>query len=149
MVDCSLTLDRDLPFGRFGSACPKIVLHPEIAKAPLDEVYLDTTYLNPHYCFPPQPVVINSVSKLAKTLVLGDGASSGDASGSLKAPPAPSGLAKWVTRDESEAAQKEREDKARLRGSRTLVAVGTYSIGKERIVKGTSLSQQALDAGEC
>jgi DNA cross-link repair 1A protein len=125
------------------SACPKIVLHPEIARAPLDEVYLDTTYLNPHYCFPPQPVVIDSVSKLAKSLVLGTGTDTGSAAGSSTAAP-PSGLAGWVTRDESETAQKEREEKARLRGSRTLVAVGTYSIGKERIVKGQLASISRL-----
>lgn len=103
-----------------------MILHPEVAKAPLDEVYLDTTYLNPQYCFPPQPVVIASVSKLARSLVLGGAGAAGPAAG----------LAGWVKRDESAEANLEREEKARLRGSRTLVAVGTYSIGKERIVKG-------------
>lgn len=132
---CQLSMhQRSLNLPR--SACPKIVLHPEVQKAPLDEVYLDTTYLNPHYCFPPQPVVIDSVSKLTKSLVLGAGAGFGGSAAGPSTVAPPSGLAGWVKRDESEAAQKEREEKARLRGSRTLVAVGTYSIGKERIVKG-------------
>lgn len=81
------------------------------------------------YCFPPQPIVIDSVSALVKTLVLG--------SSSTAAPP-PTGLAGWVKRDESEEGVREREEKARIKGSKTLIAVGTYSIGKERIVKGAS-----------
>lgn len=136
----------------FRRACPKIVLHPAIKRAPLDEVYLDTTYLNPQvrvvrspllslleiltrhgwplqYCFPPQPIVIDSVSALVKTLVLGS---------SSTAAPAPTGLAGWVKRDEREESVREREEKARIKGSKTLIAVGTYSIGKERIVKGAS-----------
>jgi DNA cross-link repair 1A protein len=50
-------------------ASPKHILHPAIKKAALDEVYLDTTYLNPNYCFPPQPVVIESVAGLTHAIL--------------------------------------------------------------------------------
>ncbi|ORX37648.1 DNA repair metallo-beta-lactamase-domain-containing protein [Kockovaella imperatae] len=52
-------------------ACPKMVLHPAIARARIDTCYLDTTYLNPRYCFPPQPQVIEACAMLARKEVLG------------------------------------------------------------------------------
>ncbi|GMK55095.1 hypothetical protein CspeluHIS016_0201510 [Cutaneotrichosporon spelunceum] len=53
-------------------ACPKHVLHPAVARAPLDTIYLDTTYLNPQYCFPPQPLVIAACAELAKKIAFED-----------------------------------------------------------------------------
>ncbi|KZT51302.1 DRMBL-domain-containing protein [Calocera cornea HHB12733] len=76
-------------------ACPRHALHPEVRGKRLDLLYLDTTYLNPKYCFPPQPQVIDACAALARRVVLGKPAGKG----------------------------------------KTLVAIGTYSIGKERIVK--------------
>lgn len=52
-------------------ACPAHVLHPAIASKKIDTVYLDTTYLNPQYCFPPQPLVIAACADLARRTVLG------------------------------------------------------------------------------
>ena len=52
-------------------ACPKMVLHPAIARAPIHTCYLDTTYLNPRYCFPPQPQVIEACATLARKEVVG------------------------------------------------------------------------------
>ncbi|KAG0147964.1 hypothetical protein CROQUDRAFT_42137 [Cronartium quercuum f. sp. fusiforme G11] len=63
----------------------------------IDICYLDTTYLNPKYCFPAQEQVINACSDLFQM---------GTKADSLK------------TKDDS-----------------VLVLVGTYTIGKERIVK--------------
>lgn len=48
-----------------------MVLHPDIARARIDTCYLDTTYLNPKYCFPPQPQVIEACAQLARKTVLG------------------------------------------------------------------------------
>lgn len=42
----------------------------------------------------------------------------------------------WLRQDESREEKEKREEKERLKGLKTLVVVGTYSIGKERIVKG-------------
>lgn len=46
-------------------ACPAQATHKAIQNAcPLDAIYLDTTYLNPQYCFPPQPQVIKACADL-------------------------------------------------------------------------------------
>jgi hypothetical protein len=42
----------------------------------------------------------------------------------------------WLRKGESEGERVRREERERMKGERTLVVVGTYSIGKERIVKG-------------
>ncbi|KAL7412104.1 DRMBL-domain-containing protein [Mrakia frigida] len=112
-------------------ASPQMVLHPAIKKAALDEVYLDTTYLNPQYCFPPQPVVISSVAELTHSIVRG---------GRLPHQPstakAGGGVSGWLRTTENDADKEEREMKERIKGERTLVVVGTYSVGKERLAKG-------------
>ncbi|EGF99889.1 uncharacterized protein MELLADRAFT_40002, partial [Melampsora larici-populina 98AG31] len=69
-------------------ASPAQLRHPALKDKKIDICYLDTTYLNPKYCFPAQEQVINACSDLVKS------------------------------RDES-----------------ILVLIGTYTIGKERIVK--------------
>ncbi|TYJ58930.1 hypothetical protein B9479_000364 [Cryptococcus floricola] len=53
-------------------ANPKMVLHPAIARAPIHTCYLDTTYLNPKYCFPPQPLVISACATLARRQIVGE-----------------------------------------------------------------------------
>ncbi|OBZ73843.1 DNA cross-link repair protein pso2/snm1 [Grifola frondosa] len=50
-------------------ASPLHVLHPSVKGKRLDHVYLDTTYLDPKYCFPPQPLVISACVELAKRIV--------------------------------------------------------------------------------
>ncbi|KLT45132.1 hypothetical protein CC85DRAFT_322715 [Cutaneotrichosporon oleaginosum] len=104
-------------------ACPKHVLHPAVARAPLDTIYLDTTYLNPQYCFPPQPLVIEACAQLAKKIAF-DERSVTMMEGWLKKHPS-------------------MEGKAPKPKGRVLVLVGTYSIGKERIVKAIA---RALDS---
>ena len=154
-----------------------MVLHPAVSRARIDTCYLDTTYLNPKYCFPPQPQVIEACATLARRTVLGM---------SEKAPPldqakeeikpevygeaeyqqekAKEMMQGWLVKKEDEEEVKTEdgvklepgvkmengvkvegikdeplvEVKAKPKG-RTLVVMGTYSIGKERIVKGQSL----------
>lgn len=53
-------------------ACPKHILHPAVARGKLDTIYLDTTYLNPQYCFPPQPLVIRACAELARKIACED-----------------------------------------------------------------------------
>ncbi|RDX51252.1 DRMBL-domain-containing protein [Lentinus brumalis] len=108
-------------------ACPQHVLHPAVKGKRIDHVYLDTTYLDPKYCFPPQPLVISACAELAKRLVQGksvEEAPSGDGK--------PRTMAGWFTRVEKSDNGKE---KATAAPEKILVVVGTYSIGKERIVK--------------
>ncbi|TFK39905.1 beta-lactamase-like protein [Crucibulum laeve] len=93
----SSNLFRYLHCGDF-RASPRHVLHPALKGKRIDHVYLDTTYLDPKYTFPPQPLVISACAEVAKRLF---------------------------------GKQKDKEDSF-------LVIVGTYSIGKERIVKGTN-----------
>ncbi|KAG8949964.1 hypothetical protein FRC04_008043 [Tulasnella sp. 424] len=166
-------------------ASPRHVLHPAIKGYKLDIVYLDTTYLNAKYCFPPQKQVIEACAELARTLV-----SKGDST-SLAGLAQPS-VGKWLTKVEDDMDVKpepvddpsrkldeevgalvkeeefteapmeeetfdpgfpttEDEEKpdlnliedegkplaasASAESKRILVVVGTYSIGKERIVK--------------
>ncbi|GET01747.1 DNA repair protein Pso2/Snm1, putative [Rhizophagus clarus] len=53
-------------------ACPRQVLHSAIVQPQnpaIDILYLDTTYLNPQYCFPAQEQVVNAVIKLIRKAV--------------------------------------------------------------------------------
>ncbi|TXT07403.1 hypothetical protein VHUM_03123 [Vanrija humicola] len=99
-------------------ACPKHVLHPAVAREKVDTVYLDTTYLNPQYCFPPQPLVIEACAALAKKLVLGERSVAM--------------MEGWLVKKEANGDVKPVSE----RHSKVLVLIGTYNIGKERIVKG-------------
>ena len=155
-----------------------MVLHPAVAKARIDTCYLDTTYLNPKYCFPPQPQVIEACATLARRTVLGMSDTApplDEAKENIK--PEVYGEAEYqqekakemmqgwlVKKEEGETTDVKVEDgvgvklengvslengikvegvkeeplvevKAKPKG-RTLVVMGTYSIGKERIVKG-------------
>ena len=53
-------------------ASPQHVLHPAIKGKRIDHVYLDTTYLDPKYCFPPQSQVISACAELARRIVSGE-----------------------------------------------------------------------------
>ncbi|KAI0628033.1 DRMBL-domain-containing protein, partial [Trametes polyzona] len=114
-------------------ACPQHALHPAIKGKHIDHVYLDTTYLDPKYCFPPQPLVISACAELAKRLV--QGRSVEDVDEGEKKPQTVTG---WFTRQPKEKGK----EKATAAPGKVLVVVGTYSIGKERIVKAIA---KALD----
>lgn len=148
-----------------------MVLHPAVARARIDTCYLDTTYLNPKYCFPPQPQVIEACATLARRTVLGisDNAPPLDeAKAEIK--PEVYGEAEyqqekakemmqgWLVKKEEGDADVKLENAVKLENGtevkdeplvevkakpkgRTLVVMGTYSIGKERIVKGKFTSR--------
>ncbi|KAF8323475.1 DRMBL-domain-containing protein [Cantharellus anzutake] len=114
-------------------ASPQHALHAAIKGKKLDIIYLDTTYLNPKYCFPPQRQVIDACATLATRLVLGTeptNSSESDLTGKISMKPKPS-IDVWAR----PIVKGQHNDDASLREGRTLVMVGTYSIGKERIVK--------------
>ncbi|KAJ7574429.1 beta-lactamase-like protein [Mycena floridula] len=97
-------------------ASPEHVLHPAVKGKRIDLVYLDTTYLDPKYTFPPQPLVISACAELARRLASGESLHTGGAD-----------ISSWVTFDV--------KGKQKATPDNFLMVVGTYSIGKERIVK--------------
>ncbi|KAL7792983.1 DRMBL domain-containing protein [Trichoderma ceciliae] len=124
-------------------ACPSHVRHPLLKPDVLDSIsnksrqqridicYLDTTYLNPRYSFPPQGDVIQACADLCASM-----------------PPDPSCVDDVWQRSEKSAgtetmsryfqSDKPTEDDTRSKSrsrskQRLLVVCGTYSIGKERI----------------
>ncbi|KAF8074931.1 beta-lactamase-like protein [Lyophyllum atratum] len=97
-------------------ASPRHVLHPAIKGKRIDHVYLDTTYLDPKYTFPSQPLVISACAELARKLVAGESITENTASMDVWRTSGNPG-ANWAKVD------------------KMLIVVGTYSIGKERIVK--------------
>lgn len=160
-------------------ACPAHVLHPAIAGKKIDTVYLDTTYLNPQYCFPPQPLVIAACADLARRTVLGYKAAELGAAVKTEAgdeedvKPYLAGqeganfdekgrelMANWLVNEDEKVKTDGDDDVKPTKGRRTLVIMGyvssvseatvnadlqkrrTYSIGKERIVKGGFRDQE-------
>ncbi|KAJ2934029.1 hypothetical protein H1R20_g3046, partial [Candolleomyces eurysporus] len=110
-------------------ASPRHVLHPAVKGKRIDHVYLDTTYLDPKYTFPPQAQVITACADLASKLASGTSPQSDKCSGVFS----------WLNRGPKgldSGAGKGKDP------SKTLFVVGTYSIGKERIVKAVA---KALD----
>ncbi|KIJ56158.1 hypothetical protein M422DRAFT_23504, partial [Sphaerobolus stellatus SS14] len=114
---------RHLHCGDF-RACPRHVLHTDIKGKKLDTIYLDTTYLDLKCCFPPQPLVISACAKLVRRLVESGSAANAKSSGNKS-------LSDWLFRSDNGA---ERADQ-NIKPAKVLAIVGTYTIGKERIVK--------------
>ncbi|KLO08694.1 DRMBL-domain-containing protein [Schizopora paradoxa] len=105
-------------------ACPHHVLHPSVKGKKIDTVYLDTTYLNPKYCFPPQPQVVSACAELVRRVAAGESIDGTPDAGSRTS------LTGWFNKS----------SEASLKACGLLIVVGTYSIGKERIVKGIAKS---------
>jgi DNA cross-link repair 1A protein len=142
-------------------ASPAHLLHPALKDKKLDICYLDTTYLNPKYCFPAQEQVINACSELVRCRMLGDRDALKKGSGGGAQLVRQGEMMKgWLSKAKKEELLEEglldvtatsaivkadpgndnkpsledvKDEKPR---ERLLVMVGTYSIGKERIVKG-------------
>ncbi|XXG94737.1 hypothetical protein Hte_000994 [Hypoxylon texense] len=127
-------------------ACPAQVTHsllkPEtldtvsgkIKQQKIDVCYLDTTYLNPRYSFPPQDDVITACAEFCKSI-------SGDGTGAeefLSAARQEKGtVSQFFQKEEtsSSTTTKAESDPKKKAKNRLLVICGTYSIGKERICK--------------
>ena len=158
-------LQRVLHCGDF-RACQAHIEHPLLRPDVLDAVsgknrqqkldvcYLDTTYLNPKYAFPPQQQVIQACADMCVSLskVRAD---EKDGWEQMKRERAGEGMVKFVRKDSDikpEAEDDNTEDvdamkitspgRAKQRG-RLLVIVGTYSIGKERICVGIAKALQS------
>ncbi|KAF2132948.1 DNA cross-link repair protein pso2/snm1 [Dothidotthia symphoricarpi CBS 119687] len=137
-------LQRVLHCGDF-RACQAHIEHPLLRSDVLDAVsgknrqqkldacYLDTTYLNPKYAFPPQQQVIQACADMCVSL---NKARADDKDGweQMKRDRAGQGMVKFVRKD-GDNDNNEDVPKSPQRG-RLLVVVGTYSIGKERICIG-------------
>lgn len=113
-------------------ASPQHVLHPAIRGKHIDHVYLDTTYLDPKYCFPPQPQVISACAELARRIVRGE--TLHDSEDIAKARQNRT-MDSWLV---TSGKSLEKDTKP----GKILVVVGTYSIGKERIVKAIARALQ-------
>ncbi|KAF2465013.1 DRMBL-domain-containing protein [Lindgomyces ingoldianus] len=150
-------LQRILHCGDFRACQAHIehpLLRPEVLDAAggkdrqqnIDVCYLDTTYLNPKYAFPPQQQVIQACADMCVSLNKARPDET-DSWEQVKKERAGEGMVKFVHRrseaklDEDDDEKDVDEMKATQCGSknkrgRLLVVVGTYSIGKERICVG-------------
>jgi DNA cross-link repair 1A protein len=132
-------------------ACTAHVTHPLLKPEVIDSLngksrqqkidicYLDTTYLNPRYSFPPQEEVIRACAELCSTMSP-DPNCVNDIWEKI-GPEAAGGVSKFFTKPEGKDGPKEatQPTKGVINGkpvkNRILVVCGTYSIGKERICK--------------
>ncbi|KAK6348409.1 hypothetical protein TWF718_006205 [Orbilia javanica] len=137
-------LQRILHCGDF-RASAKHLRHPLLSVAQknrIDICYLDTTYLNPKYAFPPQKQVIEACMELCVSLdreveegkELGFGDSRKDGGGIEKFAISKS-PASEASGSKSETSANMVTPPTKTKG-KLLVVVGTYSIGKERICMG-------------
>jgi DNA cross-link repair 1A protein len=158
-------LQRVLHCGDF-RACQAHLEHPLLRPDVLDAVtgknrqqkldvcYLDTTYLNPKYAFPPQQQVIQACADMCVSLN-NTKADETDGWEQMKRDRAGKGMVNFVRKDSETKEDKESDEaedvdpmkittpgSAKQRG-RLLVIVGTYSIGKERICIGIAKALQS------
>ncbi|RYP62403.1 hypothetical protein DL771_009738 [Monosporascus sp. 5C6A] len=135
-------------------ACPAQVTHrllkPEtidgisgkIKQQKIDICYLDTTYLNPRYSFPPQEDVISACAEFCKS-ISGDPSAAEEAFKALKREKGSTSVSTFFSKEKcnnhkgssAKPNPGEPTEGAEPKKSRLLVVCGTYSIGKERICK--------------
>ncbi|KAG9257871.1 DNA repair metallo-beta-lactamase-domain-containing protein [Emericellopsis atlantica] len=132
-------MKRILHCGDF-RACPAHVEHPllrpeltdtvsgKIRQQKIDICYLDTTYLNPRYSFPPQDDVIQACADLCANMSADPKCKDDVWERSAKALGTPAVSKYFNTVNAKTEEQEKNPPKQRL-----LVICGTYSIGKERI----------------
>ncbi|OTB08758.1 hypothetical protein M426DRAFT_51549 [Hypoxylon sp. CI-4A] len=123
----------------------------KVKQQKIDVCYLDTTYLNPRYSFPPQDDVITACAEFCKSLA----GESDDADEALDSMSHEKGSVSKFFQKQKDASsstspsssttttktEPQSTPKQKKKG-RLLVICGTYSIGKERICKAIA---QALD----
>lgn len=134
---------RDLRYLHCGDfrATPQQLLHPAVRGKKIDSLYLDTTYLSPKYAFPSQEDVIEACAHVCRDLagLLPSGTENPVAEARNA-----SAMSKFLNQKSAEAVIKSGDNDPttttttgpKKPRSRLLVVVGTYSIGKERIVLG-------------
>lgn len=134
-------------------ACPAQATHPLLRPDVVDAIsgksrqqkidvcYLDTTYLNPRYSFPPQEDVITACAEFCQS-VPGDPTGTEDIYEALRREKGTGSVTKFFTKESpgatgNKATAKVAGQQTTLTGPRhrLLVVCGTYSIGKERICK--------------
>lgn len=144
------TMNKDRPNSRVQRilhcgdfrACPAHIAHPLLKPDVVDSIsgktrhqkidicYLDTTYLNPRYSFPPQDDVIQACADLIASMSPDPNCKNDvwERSAQALGTPAVSKFFKSID------AENEKEgDVKKGRPQRLLVICGTYSIGKERV----------------
>ncbi|KAF2400518.1 DRMBL-domain-containing protein, partial [Trichodelitschia bisporula] len=108
--------------------CPSIPC-PTSGKTKLQKIdvcYLDTTYLNPKYAFPPQEDVVQACVDMSVSL-------NNSTSNLLKGTKQEGGLAQFVKNGDTAAPLAGGKSDIKRNQGRLLIVVGTYSIGKEKI----------------
>lgn len=135
-------MKRILHCGDF-RACSQHVKHPllkpdisdsvtgKLRQQKIDLCYLDTTYLNPRYSFPPQNDVIQACADVCASMSP-DPNSKDDVWEAAKREAGNTAVSKYFQSDKQPDTQDKPPPKKKL-GQRLLVICGTYSIGKERI----------------
>ncbi|KAG5933783.1 hypothetical protein E4U53_000866 [Claviceps sorghi] len=128
-------------------ACPAHIKHPllkpdikdmatgKLTQQVIDICYLDTTYLNPKYSFPPQNDVIKACADLCASLSPNPDSKDGVWEKSAKED-GTQAVSKFFSSTSTKPGDGDGKSLAKQRprlGQRLLVVCGTYSIGKERI----------------
>jgi len=110
----------------------------------LDVCYLDTTYLNPKYAFPPQEQVIQACADMCVSLNK-EQIDENDSCEQIKKSRTAEGMVKFIQQAADVVGKNDRPNidglnlqsiEVNKKRGRLLVVVGTYSIGKERICIG-------------
>lgn len=126
-------------------ACPAQVAHPllkpevqdlisgKTRQQKIDVCYLDTTYLNPRYSFPPQNDVISACAELCKSLAPEQN-SEDNAWDKINREAGTDTVSKFFAKAKRDGETTKSKPKNAPK-ERLLVICGTYSIGKERICK--------------
>ncbi|KYK56856.1 DNA repair metallo-beta-lactamase [Drechmeria coniospora] len=135
-------LQRVLHCGDF-RACPAHVDHPLLKPDVVDSItrktqqqiintcYLDTTYLNPRYSFPPQEDVIKACADLCAS-TSPDPNCKDDILDAIKRDGSTQAVSEYFLSGKADEASKTETSREKP-GQRLLIICGTYSIGKERI----------------